>query len=182
MNRSAQTRKKAIRWALAVLLVLDVGLVMVNWRVSGADPKAMQWQKVALQKQRDLLAADIRRGQEIQKRLPEVKQQCDQFFADEFREASSGYSSVEADLGAVAKEAGLHTNGVTFRQREMGNRGMVEVEVTATVEGDYASLVRFINGLERSRNFYLLDSLSLASSTGASSLKLNLQLRTYFRS
>mgnify|MGYP001608520988 FL=1 len=66
------------------------------------------------------------------------------------------------------------------KERPLETRGVTEVTVSATVEGDYVSVVRFINGLERSDNFYLLDSLGLASSTGGS-IKLNLQLRTYFR-
>jgi hypothetical protein len=40
--------------------------------------------------------------------------------------------------------------------------------------------VRFINGLERSKNFYVLDGLSLAAGSGGN-LRLNLRLRTYFR-
>jgi hypothetical protein len=47
-------------------------------------------------------------------------------------------------------------------------------------------VVRFINGLEHSGNFYVLDGLALAGSgsgsVGDMRLKLNLQLRTYFRS
>jgi len=182
MNRTVQTRKKVIRWALGVLLAFDVALVMTNWRLAATNPKDLQLQRKALQRQRDLLKADVDRATDIKRRLPAVQRECDQFFTDEFREASSGYSSVEGDLGAIAKEAGLHANSVTFRQREVPNRGVVEVEVAAIVEGDYPSLVRFINGLERSKNFYLLDSLQLASSTTGGNLRLNLQLRTYFRS
>ena len=54
--------------------------------------------------------------------------------------------------------------------------------MSATVEGAYPGLVKFINGLERSQNFYLLDSLALASGMGGTGVRLNLQLRTYFRS
>ncbi len=182
MNRKAQRGKNAIRWALAVLLVVDAGLVFVNWRARTASPRTMKGQIAALEAQLKLLKGDVDRAQGIQKRLDtDVKRECDQFFTEELREAASGYSSIVGDLGGIAKEAGLRTNSVTFRQREISNRGVVEVEVAATVEGDYPSLVSFINGLERSHNFYLLDSLQLASSTGGS-LKLNLQLRTYFRS
>ncbi len=181
MNRKGQRRKNAIRWALAAVLLADLGLVVVNWRASAADPKALDRQVRALQRQRDLLKADVVRAQEIQKRLPDVKSECDRFFTDELREASSGYSAIVGDLNGIAKQAGLRTDSVTFRQHEIANRRVVEVEVAAAVEGDYPSLVNFINGLERSHNFYLLDGLQLASSAGGS-LKLNLQLRTYFRS
>ena len=182
MSRAANIRKNVIRWALGALLVLDVALVVVNWRASVSDPKALRQQRSALEMQRKWLDADVSRAKAIKGSLPEIQTQCDKFYTDAFQQASSGYSSVVADVGAIAKQAGLQSSAVTFRQKEIANRGITEVELAATVEGDYASLVRFLNGLERSRNFYVLDSLSLASSAGSSSLKLNLQLRTYFRS
>lgn len=170
-----------IRWTLAVLLVADLVLLGLNLRTRpsrnerAGEVKQLEWQ-------RKQLAADVSRATEIQKKLAGVQREGDEFFKRELREASSGYSSVVADLGSLAKTAGLKTSAVTFHQQELAGRGVTEVQVSATVEGDYPSLVSFINGLERSRNFYVLDSLMLASSTQAGSLKLNLQLRTYFRS
>ena len=58
---------------------------------------------------------------------------------------------------------------------------MVEVEIASVVNGDYSSVVRFINGLEHSDNFYVLEGLALAAGS-AGELRLNLHLRTYFRS
>ena len=60
-------------------------------------------------------------------------------------------------------------------------RGLMELEISTAVEGDYDSLVQFLNKLEHSDNFYVLDGLSLNSTTGGGKLRLNLQLRTYFR-
>ena len=180
MDRNLMFGKSWIRWALAIVLVLDAVLLVVNWRTSGAA-RTPQSEVTRLQTQHKLLDADVRRAQKIRDLLPEVQEQSNQFFSHQLREVSSGYSSIESDLSAIAKDAGLRTNSITFRQREVGNRGVVEVELAGMVEGDYLSLVKFINGLERSQNFYVLDSLSLASSTGGS-LRLNLQLRTYFRS
>lgn len=179
MNRTYQRGKTMIRWTLGALLVVDLGLAALNLR-PGATADSHRRQLETLQRRHDLLDADVRRATEIQKKLPGVQRECDDFFAKELRPASRGYSSVVADLGAIAKESGLKTSATTFHQQELPNRRTLEVGVDATVEGDYPSLVSFINGLERSSNFYLLDSLSLASSS-AGSLKLNLQLRTYFR-
>jgi len=179
MNEALQRRKNLIRWVLGVALAIDLVLLLISLRPS-SSPQEQKADVDRLQRQHDLLAADVLRATKIQQRLPQIQRECDDFFAKELRPASSGYSSIVDDLGALAREAGLKTNAVTFRQHEVSNRGVVEVEVAATVEGDYPSLVSFINGLERSSNFYLLDNLQLASSTGT--LKLNLQLRTYFRS
>ena len=180
MNHKSQRRKNIVRAALAVVLLLDLIFIGLRFRTRASlleQQKDLEKLSTAVK----LLDADVRRAKEIRQRLPQVQRDCDQFFTEELREAASGYSAVEDDLGTLARKAGLRTDRIAYRQREIGNRGVVEIEVATAIEGDYPSVVSFINGLERSKNFYLLDSLTLASSAGGS-LRLNLQLKTYFRS
>ena len=171
--------KKWTRWALGLVLALDAGLLFVNWRNGGVEAQAQSLR--ALRHQFAVVSQDVRHAHDVEKRLPEIQQQCDTFFKKQLSPAAGGYSAIVADLGAVAGRAGLRAPGVRYNQRPLKERGVVEVEIAATAEGDYASLVRFINGLERSDNFYLLDQLALSSGTGGS-IKLALELKTYFRS
>jgi hypothetical protein len=177
------TRKKAlIQWAIGALLVMDLVLVGLNWRLS-STPRTPRNEMVLLRRQHALLAADVARAEQIRKNMPATDHECDTFFTQNLRPAGSGYSSLVSDLGAVAREAGLSTENITFRQHTADKRGVVEVEIGEVVNGDYQSVVRFINGLEHSGNFYVLEGLALAAgSAGDMKLKLNLQLRTYFRS
>jgi hypothetical protein len=56
----------------------------------------------------------------------------------------------------------------------------MQVDITTAVEGNYEGLIQFLDKLEHSDNFYVLDSLALASSREGK-LRLNVSLRTYFR-
>ena len=179
MNGLWKRRQKLNRWALGAVLLTDLVLVGVNWRMATA-PQPDQSELGLLKRQHDLLAADVARGEKIRKDLPAVEQQCDAFFKEQLRPAARGYSAVVDNLGEVARAAGLRTENITFRQHNPDKRGVIVVDIGATVNGDYPSVVRFINGLEHSDNFYVLDELSLAAGS-AGSLKLNLRLRTYFR-
>jgi hypothetical protein len=170
-----------VQGAVALLLLLDLGLVFAIWRAAESVPQAQRDERNRLAAQAKLMAADVGRAQGIRQRLPQKGRECDQFYADQLVPAASGYSTLIADLGEIAGHAGLKTNLVGFKQKELTERGVTEVRITAAVEGDYPSLIRFINGLERSKNFYLLDQLTLASST-TGGIKLSLELRTYFRS
>ncbi len=89
-------------------------------------------------------------------------------------------TTTSAEL-ANSSQYALPASSVMFKQRDIEKRGIAEVELTTTVDGDYPSLVRFINGLERSQNLYLLDSLSLVAGQEGR-IKLNVSMRTYFRS
>jgi Tfp pilus assembly protein PilO len=179
MGRHLRNWKTWIRWGLAGVLALDLALVFLNWRHGSTEAQMRSLEE--LRRQHALFAKDVRHAQDIEKRLPEIRRECDEFFEEQLRPADVGYSDIVADIGQIAAAAGLRTSAVTFQQQVVENRGVVQVEMTAAVEGDYASLVRFINGLERSKSFYLMDKLVLASSTGGS-IKLTLELRTYFRS
>ena len=110
-----------------------------------------------------------------------AEEDADSFYRKTFLDRTTGYSSIESDLNAIASGAGLHTSGVTFKEKEVKDRGVTEISMTTSVEGNYSSIIKFINGLERSKNFYLLNNLHLASATQGG-IKLDLQLQTYFRS
>jgi Tfp pilus assembly protein PilO len=175
-----KNRKIAIRTVVALVLLLDAALFAVNYRLT-ASPEATTDQLRLLRRRRDLMSADIRRAADIRKSLPDVETQSKIFYDKDLRAMGAGYSSLVADLGALAHESGLQITSTRFREKNIEKRGVDEVTISVTMTGAYPSLVSFINGLERSGNFYLLDSLSLDSSNEGS-LRLNLELRTYFRS
>jgi Tfp pilus assembly protein PilO len=173
--------KTIIRVILGIVVAVDIGLAGINWQMADAN-RAPQSELSALKRQHALMAADITRAETIRSTLPEVELQRDNFFKQTFRPAASGYSSVVSDLGSLSHNAGLQTENLSFHQHEADKRGVTEVDISAVVDGDYSSVVRFINDLQHSDTFYVLDGLSLASPSGSGGqLKLNLQLRTYFR-
>ena len=112
--------------------------------------------------------------------MPKVGEQAGEFYEQQLPQATGGYSSLVADLGEIASKAGLRTSSTSFQDHELKERGVTEIQIQETVEGDYASVMKYIQGLERSKNFYLLSDLGLDSSeTGI--LHLKLVLKTYFR-
>jgi Tfp pilus assembly protein PilO len=180
MATSSQNRKRIIRWSVVALLAADLGLLGYNLLRQAPTRDAQIADEAQQIRLRTAIADDVKRAQGFKDGLPEVRSQGDSFYNTEIRPAESGYSGIVADLNGIAKAAGLRTNGLSFSQKEVGNRGIMEIQITGTVEGAYPNLVTFINGLERSSSFYVLESLELAGSSGTG-LRMNLRLRTYFR-
>jgi Tfp pilus assembly protein PilO len=173
--------KIIIRAILGVVIAADIILAGINWQMADAN-RTPQSELNALKRQHALMAADITRAETIRTTLPAIEQQCDTFFRQNFRPMSSGYSSVISDIGSLSRGAGLQAGNLSFHQHEPDKRGVTQVDIFAVVDGDYSSVVRFVNDLQHSDTFYVLDGLSLATSGTGGQLKLNLQLRTYFRS
>jgi Tfp pilus assembly protein PilO len=174
--------KTIIRVILGLVVAADIVLAGINWQMAAAT-RTPQSELNLLKRQHALMAADITRAETIRTTLPAVEQQCDIFFKQNFRPITSGYSSVISDFGSLSRGAGLQAENLNFHQHEADKRGGVtQVDISAVVDGDYSSVVRFVNNLEHSDTFYVLDGLSLAASGSGGQLKLNLQLHTYFRS
>lgn len=168
-----------IRWLLAVVLLADAVLIGVRWKLNNS-PHVQTGDLNRLSMMEKQYRADNARLERFKTELPADEKEWDQFFTTHFHPAGAGYSAISENLGELSRSAGLKADAITFHQHTADARGLMQVDIATAVEGDYDGLIQFLNKLEHSDNFYVLDSLALASSTGGK-LRLNVQLRTYFR-
>jgi hypothetical protein len=172
--------KIAVGIALALVLAADLGLAGYLWHMSSEEPLQLKVERDKLELQAKKLRADVDRGEKIRASLPSAGKDCDNFYQQSFLDSTTGYSRIESDLGEIAGKSGVKISGYTFKQKDVKDRGVTQIQITANLDADYPSVIQFINGLERSKNFYLLDGLRLAAvSTGG--LRLELDLHTFFR-
>ena len=183
MHSDFTIRKRTILVAVGLLMAADLGLAFYSWQLS-SGPRTPQQQLNMESLRRDVFRKDINQAQDIHDQVPSVRKQCDQF-EQSLPPAGTGYSSISAELAQIAKKAGLQIVSLSFKQKEVANRGIAEVSIDAAVNGEYGSVVRFINGLQRSSNLYAVDGLDLATETqtqGAmGAIRLGIHVRTYFR-
>jgi type II secretion system (T2SS) protein M len=179
--------KRLIIGALAVLLLVDGAFAYYSMKLSQAR-RNPQEVLAAEKTQVELLRADVKRAKEIQKKIPEYVKAFDRYEGD-LPSASKGNSVISEELTSVAKTTHVQLEDQRFHKKDVPGRDLQEIELDATVGGDYANIVRFLNALQRSKNTYIVDSLGLESETATqgnaapspTGLKVNLHLRTFFR-
>ncbi len=183
MRRDFTLRKRIILVAVVLLVLADIGLAAYSWQLASA-PHAPNEEFAAQAKLHSLLKKSIDNAQKIRDNIPAIQKDCDHF-EQSLSPASSGYSAVRSELGAIARKSGIQLEDLSFKQTEIANRGMTEVAIDATVNGNYKSVIGFLNGLQRSANLYEVDALTLASENAnqasANIIKVALHLKSYFR-
>ncbi|HEV7968304.1 MAG TPA: hypothetical protein VGP19_12075 [Candidatus Acidoferrales bacterium] len=172
-------RNNVIRAVLAVILIADAVLLGVHWKLNDS-PHVQPVELNRLMMMEKQYRADNARLERFKTELPADEKQWDEFFTTHFHPAGAGYSAISEDLGGLSSSAGLRSDAISFHQHTPDARGLIQVDIATAVEGDYDNLVQFLNKLEHSENFYVLDSLALANGS-VGKLRLNVQLRTYFR-
>ena len=175
--------KYIILAVLGTLLAADAAMAVYSIRMASSAMSPQQ-KIAALTIQLKLLRADLKRAREIQKDMPKTKADCE-LFENSLPAARAGYSVISADLEQIGHNAGLQIETLSFHPTNLAGRGITEVDLDAVVSGDYKSVVRLLNGMQRSQNHYVVDGLSLANERAGqaalASVRVNLHLRSYFR-
>ena len=184
MHRDFTLQKRAILIVVGLLLAADIGLAIYSWELSSAphtSQTVFDEQAVKL----GVLKNDVKSAQFIKDNMPLTRQDCEKFERDLPAQSTSS-SSIIAELDEIAKKSSLQIVTLTEHRKEIPNRGMVEEIIEATVSGDYGSVVHFVNGLQRSQKFYVLDGLALGTeaqgqAAASGPIRVGVHIRTYLR-
>jgi len=185
--RDFKVQKAVILAGLALLLVTDAALAYYNSKIASKaqDPEqALKAQTLRL----NLVKEDVARASRVKARMPEVEKYFNAFETT-LPPQGKGYSVLSQELDDIARDTHVQVNDTKFRQKEVSGRNLDEIEIEATLDGDYTGIVRFLNRLQRSKNTYVVDSLGLDSEKSTAqggqapsgTIKVALRLRSYFR-
>ena len=90
------------------------------------------------------------------------------------------YSAIDDELGKLAIQNGTKIAQAKYHNEDVVGGGLRPVTIDALLSGDYLHVMRFINALERDRQFFIVDGVVLGDAQGGT-VKLQLKMQTYMR-
>jgi Tfp pilus assembly protein PilO len=160
----------------AVLLVLAVGLAIrlaLDWTAMDSHSS-----EVLAGKQVELRALEFQtaplRG--IDQRVDKSREQMQAF---DKKRIPANYSLISSRIGDLEVASGVRLSRVQYTQGKP-DAGLTEISMDAGISGDYSSIMRFVNSVERDQTFFIIRAMTL---TGQQSGQVNLrmQLSTWLR-
>ncbi len=153
-------------------LVLAVRLVFAWDRAKAGDTAQIEQR----QSQYRAMQLKTRPLRGLDKKIQQAKLDQQAFYEKRF---PNTYSEVLKELGVLAVK-----NNVLLARGQYApgkpNQGLVELQMDTSLSGEYAPIVRFINGLERDRIFFLIRDVALNGQQGGV-VSLRMRLTTYLR-
>jgi type IV pilus assembly protein PilO len=154
----------------AVLAILTIGLAIrfgMDWAAtSGSSNDALAGKQIQL-KALDLQTAPLRG---LDKKVPEARKQIAAFYADRI---PPNYSSISTRVGELEVSSGVRLSRMQYTQGAPG-ADLTEITLDAGISGEYPQIMRFVNGLERDKTFFVIRAMDL---TGQQAGLVNLKLR-----
>ena len=141
----------------AILIVVDlIALVILFAPGSASAEKQDEFQK--LRQDLQAKAKTAVPPDQVQQRVDEARKQIAQFERERIPEQPSDLS---VELGKLASDSGVRLGSVRYDDIDSDIPDLRHYRISATIAGDYLQSVKFINSLERSRHFYVIDSVNL---------------------
>ena len=169
-----QTRSR-LYVAIGALVVVDIfAVVMLMTPVAGRESLRQQELR---QLWLNLKSRESAPWRGLDKKIPQAQKDIDAFYQDRF---PSGYSAISTDLARVASDTGVTVSREKYEEKDSDLPGLQRIQIDADVSADYLPLVKFINTLERSKVFFIVNELELAGEQSGS-VKLRIKLETFLR-
>jgi Tfp pilus assembly protein PilO len=166
-------------WHLAAcgaLAVLTVGLGVrlgLDWTATnGTSTEALESKQVQL-KALDLQTAPLRG---LDKRVDQAHLQLASFYA---RRVPPNYSAISMRIGELAIKSGVRLTRVQYTQGKPGSV-LTEIAMDAGIGGDYPSIMRFVNSVERDPEFFLIRGMNFTGQQGGQ-VNVRIQISTWLR-
>lgn len=176
MASIGEIRKKWMP-ALVGLLLLDLACVGYLLSPAGRSRQARQREYYELRAELTNKKQEVLPTRGMDQKLKQASQDIVSFDEQRF---PAQYSAVAEELGTLASDTGVHFAGLKYDEKEATMEGLRKLNIEITLSGDYLQEVKFINGLERDKMFFLIDGVNLAEQQGV--VRLQLKLETYLRS
>jgi type IV pilus assembly protein PilO len=168
-----------LTWHIAGFAVLLVLAVFLAVRL-GFDWAAMNSRssEVLAGKQTQLKVLEIQTAplHGLDQRVQKTREQIDAFYK---KRIPSDYSVISSRIGELAVTSGVRLSRVQYAQEKPGVE-LTEISMDAGISGDYPSILRFINSLERDRIFFIIRGMSLTGQQGGL-VNLRLRVSTWLR-
>jgi Tfp pilus assembly protein PilO len=168
-----------LTWHAAAFAVLLVAVIVLSIRfgldwaaTNGSSADALQAKQVQL-KALDLETAPLRG---LDKRVEDSRAKMKAFY---IKRIPPNYSAIDRRIGELGVSSGVRLSRVQYTQGPPGS-DLTEISMDAGITGNYPEIMRFVNGLERDQNFFVIRAMSLTGQQGGL-VNLRLRVSTWLR-
>lgn len=171
-----QTRK-SLKTAIAIIVGVDLlaAIVYFSPLVGSAESRRMELNQ--LQTELNTKTRQVAPLKDLPQKVVLASRQINDFYKRRFPTQSS---QIVTELGKLAAANGVQIEQVKYKLDETETGGLQPEEIEASLAGNYTSLARFINALERDEMFFIIDSVALGGQPQGP-VKLGMKLETYLK-
>ena len=169
--------RKNLKLALAVMAGVDVLAAALYFSPLVGSPESRRQELNRLQAQLTLETRQVAPLKDLPHKVQIADQQVADFYGKRFASESS---EIPMEGGKLAAANNVRIEQGRLKPQPDVAAGLQPVELEYDLAGNYGSLARFINAVERDEMFFIIDGVSLGGDAQGP-VKLAVKLETYLK-
>ena len=161
---SVKDPRVVMRAIIGVLLVGNLVAAILAFHPFGGGADDLRRQEASLTTQLEQAQTHLKAGQATVGKVQIARSEGDQFMSEYFMTSAQMAASILAELYKSAQDSGIHVGTQSFSQEEIeGSDTLHMLSTQVGLEGSYANLAKFVNLLDKSPRFLVIEAMSAAA-------------------
>jgi len=169
-----------MRLILGVLLLANVVAALILFKPWGSSPEEMAQELGQLRGQVQQKQASVERLRTLSEKCRAALEDGSAFMDEYFIGRRTASSTIVSELRDAADESSITQEQHTFGYEPVeGSDNLQMMTISGNYEGEYDDLLAFINLLDRSPRFLILDTLTASPERTAGTLNMNFKMNAF---
>lgn len=172
-----------IRIALGLLLAANLVAAGYALNVFGSSPEALNQTLAAAEANLQAEQTRLTRSRFLTSNIGKGKAESDTFLASYLTNRRHTYSTIISEITETAKNAGMKTQEWTIAPLDPieGSDDLSMMTVSINFEGSFAQFVKFVNLLDRSPRFLIIESMQVSPQPKGDVLNANFKMHVFIK-
>ena len=173
-----------------ILMRLILGVLLLSNLIAfyfvifplGGSPEELDEQLKTLQERASAQRKSLDRLRVVTAKVEGAGRQASDFEMANFTDRRVVYSTLVNEITQAADSAGIKLKDHALQNEEIdGSDTLGMITVNANYEGTYGDLLNFVNRLDRSEHFVIIDSLAATPQQGTNQLNVTMKMNLFVR-
>ena len=171
-----------LRAVIGTLLTANLVAAVMAFKPFGGSAGDLRREQQALRIQLGGLQKRAATSKRLVEKVETARREGDQFLTKYVTDRRTMSSTIQDELNRTAKEAGIKSLPATLDLEPIEGSDTLEMmTISAGYEGSYMDLTKFVNLLDKSPRFLIIENMQTAPQQGGQSLNVTLKLDTFVR-
>jgi Tfp pilus assembly protein PilO len=171
-----------MRAIIGLLLLANLVVAVIAFKPFGGSADDQRQEEGFLRGQLAALKLKVASGQRLVSKVENARKEGDQFLEKYVTEHRVLTSTVQEELNRMAKEAGGSYLPITMNGDPIeGSDTLWMLTINAGYLGTYANLTKFVNLVDKSPLFLIIENMQLSPQQSGLNLNVSLKVLTFYR-
>ena len=181
LRAQLKNRRFVVRLALGVMLLANVVAAAFVFHPWGGSPEDLARELENRQRQLTQQLQRLERTKSLVGKVQQARAEGDTFLEQSTMSRRTAFSTLIGEINKMALDAGMKPKESALALEPVeGSDTLQQLTISANFEGSYANLTKFVNLLDRSPRFLIIESMQ-ASPQPSGILGVNVRLDTFIR-